>query len=128
MERREHDEPDEYPELAGYVPGEAGTLRGRRMQRIARVVVVLAIIGLVLPGIIIGLGTASRTAALACQIVASTTATQSAMTEARFELGGGEGPGWYCYATAFNGTETQLQFLGFIPEIKVVPGTPGTDV
>ena len=115
------------PELAGYESGEVGTLRGPRMQRIARVVVVLAIVGLVLPGVLISVGTATRTAELACQVVGSTEAPGAAL-EARFEWSGGEGPGWYCYATDFGGHELQLRFLGFIPEVRVVPGSPGVDV
>lgn len=110
------------------MPGEVGAVRRLRMQRVMRVVVVLAIVGLVLPGILIGISTASRTAELACRIVASNVGATTSATEARFDLTGAEGPGWYCYATAFNGVETQLQFLGFIPEIKVLPGTPGVDV
>ena len=115
------------PELAGYESGEVGTLRGPRMQRIARVVVVLAIVGLVLPGVLISVGTATRTAELACQVVGSTEAPGAAL-EARFEWSGGEGPGWYCYATDFGGHELQLRFLGFIPEVRVVPSSPGVDV
>ena len=117
-----------HPELDGYVPGEVGALRGRRMQQVMRVVVVLAIIALVVPGVLVGLSTATRTAELACAVVASTAATNPSYAEARFEWVGAEGPGWYCYATAFNGAETQLRFLGFIPEVRVVPGTPGVDV
>lgn len=116
------------PELAGYEPGEVGALRGPRMRRIARFVVVLAVVGLVLPGVLIGIGTATRTAELACEVVGSSEAADAAMLEARFELTGGDGPGWYCYATDFGGHELQLRFLGFIPEVRVVPGAPGVDV
>lgn len=121
-------EDDTPPELAGYEPGEVGALRGPRMRRIARVVVVVAVIGLVLPGVLIGMGTATRTAELACQVVAATEAPDAAALEARFEWSGGDGPGWYCYATDFGGREVQLRFLGFIPEVRVVPGSPGVDV
>jgi hypothetical protein len=118
---------DEIPrELADYEPGEARTPPGERMQRMRRVVVVVAIVALVLPGVLIGITTASRTAELACRIVGSTAAPDAAY-EARFELTGAEGPGWYCYATAFGGREVQLRFLGFIPEVKVV-STPGVNV
>lgn len=119
---------DETPaELVGYESGEVGTLNGPRMQRVARFVVVLAIVALVLPGVLVSIGTATRTAELACQVVGSTEAAGSTF-EARFEWSGGEGPGWYCYATGFGGHELQLRFLGFIPEVRVVPGSPGVDV
>ena len=111
------------PELAGYEPGEVGALRGPRMRRVGRVVVVVAVIALVLPGVLIGVSTATRTAELACRVVGSTDAPGAVALEARFELSGHEGPGWYCYATEFGGREIQLRFLGFIPEVRVV--TPG---
>lgn len=122
---REDDTP---PELAGYEPGEVGALRGPRMRRVARFVVVLALVGLLLPGVLTGVGFATRTAELACNVVGSTEAAGAASLEARFEWSGGDGPGWYCYATDFGGHELQLRFLGFIPEVRVVPGSPGVDV
>jgi hypothetical protein len=119
---------DEIPrELADYQPGDARAGRGERMQRMRRVVVVVAIVALVLPGVLIGVSTASRTAELACRIVGGERAPDAIALEARFELTGAEGPGWYCYATAFGGHETQLQFLGFIPEVRVV-SNPGVGV
>ncbi|MCS0499430.1 hypothetical protein [Protaetiibacter mangrovi] len=114
------------PELAGYEPGEVGALRGPRMRRVTRIVVLVAVAALVLPGVLIGVSTASRTAALACQVVGSTSAPDAIFLEARWEWSGEEGPGWYCYATEFGGREIQLRFLGFIPEVKVV--SPGVRV
>jgi len=126
---REDERKDETPpELAFYEPGEVGTLRGPRMRRVAQVVVVVALVALVLPAILTGVGVASRTAAVACEVVASTGAPDAASVEARFEWSGAEGPGWYCYVTDFGGHELQLRFLGFIPEVRVVPGSPGVDV
>ncbi len=115
------------PELAGYQPGEGGTLRGPRMRRMARVVVLLAVVALVLPGVLIGVSTATRTADVACRIVAAAEAPGAA-PDARWEWVGAEGPGWYCYATDFGGREVQLRFLGFIPELRLERGTPGVDV
>lgn len=113
---------DEIPrELADYEPGEARRRPGRRTQQLLRLVVIVAIVALVLPGVLIGISTASRTAELACRIVVSTSAPE-AVPEARFDLTGPEGPGWYCYARDFGGREVQLRFLGFIPEVRVVPG------
>jgi len=107
------------PELAGYEPGEARVRRGPRAQRMGQLVVVVAIVALVLPGALIGLSTALRTAELACRVVGSTEAPDAVALEARFELSGHEGPGWYCYATEFGGREIQLRFLGFIPNVRV---------
>lgn len=115
------------PELAGYEPGEVGALRGPRMRRVARWVVVIAITGLVLPGVLIGISTATRTAELACRVLAMSAAPDASATDPRFELGP-VGPGWYCYASDFGGHWTLLGFLGFIPEVKVVPASPGVPV
>ena len=112
------------PELAGYEPGEGGTLRGPRMRRMARVVVLLAVAALVLPGVLIGVSTATRTAEVACRIVTASEAPGAA-PEARWEWVGAEGPGWYCYARAFGGHEVQLRFLGFIPELRLGGGGGG---
>lgn len=113
---------DEIPrELADYEPGELRRRPGERRQQFMRVVVIIAIVALVLPGVLITVSTASRTAEVACRIVASSTAPGS-VPEARFDLSGPEGPGWYCYATDFGGRELQLRFLGFIPEVRVVSG------
>lgn len=113
---------DEIPrELADYEPGEARRRPGERAQRLMRVVVVIAIVALVLPGVLISISTASRTAEVACRIVTGAAAPE-AVPEARFDLVGPEGPGWYCYATEFGGREVQLRFLGFIPEVRVVSG------
>jgi len=128
MEKDPERDDETPPELAFYEPGEVGTLRGPRMRRVAQVVVLVALVALILPAILTGVGFASRTAALACRVVASTDAADAASTEARFEWSGGEGPGWYCYVTDFGGHELQLRFLGFIPEVRVVPGSPGVDV
>lgn len=112
------------PELAGYEPGEGGTLRGPRMRRVARVVVLLAIVALVLPGVLISVSTATRTAEVACRIVTASEAP-GAVPQARWEWAGYEGPGWYCYASDFGGREVQLRFLGFIPELRIAPGGGG---
>ncbi len=123
-----HDD-DLPPELAFAEDGEVGIGRSRRMRRVARVVVVIAIACLVLPGILIGIATATRTAELACSITAAELAPYAEGFEARFELSGHEGPGWYCYSSDVRGTLTQLRFLGFIPEVRVVPGgSPGVSV
>ncbi|QNO36916.1 hypothetical protein H4J02_10625 [Protaetiibacter sp. SSC-01] len=115
------------PELAGYEPGDGGTLRGPRMRRIARIVVLLAVVSLVLPGVLIGVSTAARTAEVACDIVVAG-AAPGATPEARWEWTGAEGPGWYCYASTFGGREVQLRFLGFIPEVRYRGDPPGVGV
>ena len=71
----------------------------------AAVVIVIAVVALVLPGVI------------------ETTPTST--PDARLQLWGGNGPGWYCYARTFDGSEVMLRSLGMIPGLTYRPsGTP----
>jgi hypothetical protein len=117
---------DEYhPELAEYVPGEGRSLRHPIMVKITRVVIVLGIVALILPGIIYTLGVQMQTAAAACRIVVKATAPEAVASEARLEAWGGNGPGWYCYARSFDGSELMVRALGFIPGLSYQSsGTP----
>lgn len=118
-----HDELDDEPELAGYEPHER-PLRGRRFMVVMRVVVVLGLVGLILPGILVTASTANRTAATSCAMAAAFYAPESTSSEARFELFGATGPGWNCYAQQFGGTETLVATLGLIPGGITLPSGP----
>jgi len=114
-----HDENN--PELTGHEPDDERPLRHPMMQRAIRVIVVIGILGLILPGIIISITTAVNTAQVACALVVAQEAPDSVSYSPRFELMGVDGPGWYCYAQKFDGTETMLRALGLIPEVGWVP-------
>jgi len=104
-----HEDP---PELSGYEPNDK-PLRSRMVVRVMRVVVVLGVLGLVLPGIAATVSLQTRTAEFRCaQLV---TPEIGADPVARFELFGRLGPGWYCYAERFDGREVLVRALGFIP-------------
>jgi hypothetical protein len=117
---------DEYhPELAGYDPDEERPARNALRRRAMQVIVVVGILGLILPGIVISITTATNTAQVACGLVVAQEAPDSVAFQPRFELMGVEGPGWYCYAQDFDGTETMVSALGLIPEVPFAPpGTP----
>ena len=106
---------DDPPELAGYVPHERDRpLRSPTVMRAMRIVIVLGVIGLVVPGLAGTVALQSRNAAFLCaQNVASH--QYGGDPVARFELLGAVGPGWYCYARAFDGREVLLDALGLIP-------------
>ena len=59
---------DEHPELSGYEPGDGRPLRSKRTVTMMRVVVVLALVGLVLPGIVTTWSVASASAQSACAV------------------------------------------------------------
>ncbi|CAN5362982.1 hypothetical protein BH09ACT4_BH09ACT4_11490 [soil metagenome] len=120
---------DEYHrELAEYEPGDGRPVHSVARRRALRIMVVIGLIGLVLPGLLVTVSTQLATADAACHIVVAQAAPDSIGWEARFELGGGDGPGWYCYAQRFGGTEILLRSLGLIPGLTsrppVDPGQP----
>jgi hypothetical protein len=118
---------DEYhPELANPGPDDEKPVRYPVAHPVMRVIVVIGILALILPGVIISIATASNTATVACRIVVAQEAPDAVAFGPRFELLGVDGPGWYCYAEDFDGTEILLRALGLIPEVRWAP--PGTPV
>jgi hypothetical protein len=116
---------DEFePELAGYEPHGDRPLRSPHLVTAMRVIVVVGLIGLVLPGILIGLSTANNTAQRSCEIYTTYLAPEAVTFSARFELFSASGMGWNCYAVGFDGTETLLATMGLIPGGARLPATP----
>lgn len=115
---------DENPELDGYEPHAGRPLRSRTFVWVMRVVVVLGLIGLVVPGIVSAAGTANNTATRSCEIYTQYLAPQAVSYDIRFELTGNGEPGWKCYSIAFNGTETLLRSMGLIPGPAIIPTSP----
>ncbi|HWR85171.1 MAG TPA: hypothetical protein VN200_04155 [Rhodoglobus sp.] len=112
------------PELAGYEPHDEAPLRSRRRATALRVIVVVGLAALVLPGILVTAGTAQRTAVRACEVYAAYFAPRSVDAEARFEMFGGSAPGWNCYAIGFDGSEVMVRELGLIPAGARLPQVP----
>jgi hypothetical protein len=105
---------DDEPELAGYVPTE-GAPRLRRMRFVLRVVVVVGIACLVLPGLLTTFSVAAATAKEACNAWVAYETPEAAGVSARFELFGAGGPGWQCYAVGAFGGDRNVASLGLIP-------------
>jgi hypothetical protein len=117
---------DEYhPELAEYEPGESRPGRSAIRLRVLRIMVALGLTALVLPGLLVTISTQISTAAAACRIVVAATAPESIGSDARFELFGAAGPGWYCYAQRFGEGELLLRSLGLIPGLTQRPPSDG---
>jgi hypothetical protein len=120
---------DEYelePELAGYVPNE-GMPRRRRMLLAMRVVVIVGIACLILPGIFTTFSVAARTANTACTAWVKYEAPAATGESARFEIFGAGGMGWECYATGLIGGDEHVASLGLIPvspKLSPVPKPP----
>jgi hypothetical protein len=115
---------DDSPELAGYEPTGDRPLRSRRAQTLMRVVVILGLLGLLLPGILITASTAANSAERACEYYVAQTVPGGATSSVRWELGGPEGPGWNCYADRFGGRELYVRGMGLIPVAPPVNAPP----
>ena len=93
-------------------------LYSRRRRQVMRLVVLLAIAALVLPGVIVTWTTQVRTAQYACEIAVDYYAPGATASAASFQLRPAELVGWNCYAVMFDGQEV------FVAHLGVVPGAP----
>jgi hypothetical protein len=118
-----NDEYDE-PELAGYEPHGDKPLRSPHLATVMRVVVVLGLAALLLPGILVTMGTAQRTAERACAQYVAVLAPGAIAASTRFEVFSAAGIGWNCYAIDFDGDQLLLRSLGLIPGGARLPQAP----
>jgi hypothetical protein len=118
---------DEQPELVGYVPSDGRPLRSHRILIVMRVVVVVGIVGLVLPGVIGEIMLNFRDAAESCKRWVSYEHPGDS-SSASFELFGANGSGWQCYTAAdsFGGSQFVVS-LGWIPGPPAIPSTPSSN-
>jgi hypothetical protein len=113
---------DFHPELAEYVPMDHGTSHGRRRTAIMRVLVLVGLAALILPGVLFTIAVASATASRTCAVYVRHYAPGSYGSVATFELfspAGASWPGWQCYATDTGGDRTFVAPLGLIPSATV---------
>lgn len=119
---------DDEPELAGYVPSVGPPLRSPHLILTMRIVVIVGIACLVLPGILTTMNVAAQTAEEACGAWVRYEASEATGASARFELFGPGGVGWQCYSVGAFGGDRAVAFLGLIPvspKISRVPTAPG---
>jgi hypothetical protein len=109
---------DDEPELAGYEPTDGRPLRGR-------VVVVLGLVGLVLPGILTTITVGSRTAQASCAIWVTYEDPGAHGSVARFQVFGPGFVGWECYTTGAFGGDHHVASLGLIPGAPKLPAGTG---
>jgi hypothetical protein len=110
---------DEYhPELAEYVPTADRPLRRRGTLVAMRVMVILGLALLIVPGVLVTIGVASATAARTCAVYVKHYAPDATGSSAPFQVfspGGASWLGWQCYATNTEGNQTYITPLGLIP-------------
>lgn len=118
---------DEHPELSGYEPYEEKPLRSARRTWALRLVVLLAVLALVLPGVFTTVSVGTSNAWQACTY-RSAVVDPSLRAAPRFELLGPGGLGWECYAVDRSGSEHHIDSMGLIPvapRMTQVPPRPG---
>ncbi|WP_150308165.1 hypothetical protein [Planctomonas psychrotolerans] len=108
------------PELQGSEPREERPLLRQRVLPAMRILVVLGIVGLVLPGILTTVGVGARTADAACADWVRFEHPDADRYDARFELLGPGGVGWECYSVSNFGGDRHIASLGLIPSARVV--------
>ena len=114
---------DDEPELAGYEPTGDRPLRHERVRKLMRVIVVVALFALVVPGILGSLAIANRTAQASCLAYTQYYAPMAVGSITRFEVFGAA-LGWNCYAAQFGGDEVLIANLGLIPGGARLPSEP----
>jgi hypothetical protein len=115
---------DQHPELNGYEPGDGKPLRSKRTLTMMRVVVVLALVGLILPGIVTTWSVAGSTAQASCETWVAYSVAGDSGADARFEVFGPGGMGWECYSDGAFGGDRHLASLGLIPGPPKLPLVP----
>jgi hypothetical protein len=102
---------DYYPELANYEPHER-PIRSQRTLFLMRALVIVAIAGLVLPGVITTYTFAQQSAQNACAVWVNHEVAQQHSSYAKLE-----GLSWQCYAVSADGT-TRITSLGMLPGLN----------
>jgi len=115
---------NEHPELAGYEPGDGRPLRSKHTVTLMRIVVVLALVGLIVPGIVTTMSVAASTAQAACETWVAYSVAGDSGADARFEVFGPGGMGWECYSDGAFGGDRHLASLGLIPGPPKLPQSP----
>ncbi len=120
---------DDEPELAGYERGSGRPLRSARLVLLMRVIVIVGIAGLVLPGVITTISVGADTARVACEAWVAYETPDATGASARFEMFGPGGLGWECFSVGAFGGDRHVASLGLIPispKLSPVP-KPGTN-
>ena len=107
-ELREADWPDDGDGTDGRSPA------WERRARVMRIISIVALLSLVVPGALATWALAQSTAARACRLAVDAQLDARIPSRVAFELGSLETAGWNCYAVAPSG-EVRVAVLGVIP-------------
>lgn len=108
--------PEDFPpELSDEWDEDARPSRFARRARLLKMIGLVALASLVLPGILVTWSTTRATATAACQIAVDYYAPAAEHSSARFEVFPVEIFGWTCHAGMADGTSLRVAHLGVIP-------------
>jgi hypothetical protein len=115
------------PELSGEWDDDSpGPSRMDRRRRILKMVGIIALASLVLPGFLVTWSTSNATARVACDIAVRYYAPAAVSSQARFELLPLDTLGWVCHAQMADGFTLRVASLGPIPGQPVLRPLTGT--
>jgi hypothetical protein len=104
------------PELSDEWDDEpAGPSRLEKRARMMKIVGVVALVSMVLPGVLVTWSTSRATANGACQIAATYYAPSAPRWQANFDFWPLPNIGWNCYAYTDDGFVIRVAHLGIIP-------------
>ena len=108
----------------GWEPDDTGPTPWERRRRVMRIVALVTMIAMVVPGALTSWAIAQSTAERSCRIAVDFYADARTPSRVAFELGGSPDTlGWNCYAVAPTG-EVRVAVLGIIPGApRLVPAT-----
>jgi hypothetical protein len=118
---------DDNPELSGYQPSDDRPLRRRRTVVMMRVIVIVGLVALILPGIVTTVSVGTTTAEASCALWVAYQEPGAPSSDARFEVFGPGTLGWECYTVDAFGGDTHVASLGLIPGTPDIPGIINRD-
>lgn len=114
---------DDPRELRGWEPDDETTSPWERRRRVMRIVALVTMVAMVVPGALTSWAIAQSTAERSCRIAVDYYANDRTPSRVAFELDSPETLGWNCYALAPTG-EVRVALLGLIPgPPRLVPTT-----
>jgi hypothetical protein len=105
-------------------PVDDGPVFGERRRRIIRMIVLVALVGMLLPLVLSAFSVARSAAERACAVYVADFDADAAGARVAFDLFAEGGPGWLCYDVRDQGGDRYLGNLGLMPALPR-PSLPG---
>jgi len=114
------------PELSDEWDDEpAGPSRMAKRARVMKIIGIVALVSMVLPGVLVTWSTSRGTATAACSVAVAYYAPTAATWQARFDVLPLRQIGWNCYVSTDDGFTLRVAHLGIIPGLPTLQPTTG---